>query len=63
MTHSVELNQEVSGYFILNFWESCSYADLDVLPVKFVKCDGEKEFYQLKKDNVIIGSDKTVCLI
>ncbi len=50
------------GYFILNFWEQCDYPDIEVLPVAFVKCEDEKNFYVLKRDNIILGSEKDICL-
>ena len=61
--NDTQINENEHGYFILNFWEQCEYADIDVSPVTFVKCEDEKEFYVLKKDNIILGSEKDICLI
>ena len=33
------------GCFILNFWEQCSYSDINVLPVVFVRCEGNLKDY------------------
>ncbi|MBE5926501.1 MAG: hypothetical protein E7270_06020 [Lachnospiraceae bacterium] len=51
------------GCFILNFWEQCSYSDINVLPVVFVRCEGEREVYNIKKNNIILGDEKDICLI
>lgn len=51
-----------SLFFILNFWEPFENEDIDMLPVVFVTCTGEKERYVLKKDNIIMGSEKDICL-
>ena len=51
------------GYIILNFWEQCDYGDLEVLPVAFAKCETNEELYVLKKDNIILGSERDICLI
>ena len=61
--NDIQIKDHEHGYFILNFWEQCEYADIYVSPVTFVKCKDEKEFYVLKKDNIILGSEKEVCLI
>ena len=50
------------GYFILNFREQCDCKDLDVLPVAFAKCGTNEELYVLKKDNIILGSERDICL-
>ena len=59
----MHISEQDRGYFILNFWEQCSYREIDVLPVAFVRCEDEKELYTLKKDNIILGSEKDICLI
>lgn len=51
------------GYFILNFWDQCSFEDINVLPIAFVPCENAKRLYELKKDNVILGDEKDICLI
>lgn len=61
--NDTQINADEHGYFILNFWEQSDYADLEVSPAAFVKCEDEKEFYVLKKDNIILGSEKDICLI
>lgn len=63
LTSDMYMSDDEHGYFILNFWEQCEYEKLNVLPVTFVKCEDERELYVLKKDNIIIGSEKEICLI
>ena len=58
----MEIHNSDHGYFILNFWEQCDYPDIEVSPVAFVKCGDEREGYVLKKDNIILGSEKDICL-
>ena len=60
--NDTQINVGECGYFILNFWEQCDYPDIEVLPVTFVKCEDEKDLYVLKRDNVILGSEKDICL-
>lgn len=31
-TKDIHISEDEQGYFILNFWEQCSYADINVLP-------------------------------
>lgn len=61
-TKDIHISESEHGYFILNFWEQCDYEDIEVLPVVFVKCESEREFFVLKKDNIILGSEKDICL-
>ena len=63
LTGDVNILENEHGYFILNFWQPCDYIELDVFPVSFVRCENEREFYILKKDNIIMGSEKDICLI
>lgn len=62
-TENIYISENEKGYFILNFWEQCSCADINVLPVVFVVCKGEREFYNLIKTNIILGDEKDICLI
>ena len=62
ITSNTHIIDNEHGYFILNFWEPCEYDDTDVLPVVFVRCESDRERYVLKKDNVIVGSEKDICL-
>lgn len=55
-------NREI-GLFILNMWDPCDVEDINVLPVDFVCCKDEKQVYELKKSNVIIGGISDICLI
>ena len=57
-TRDIFISEGECGCFILNFWEQCSYGEVDVSPVVFVKCESEKELYVLKKNNIILGSEK-----
>ena len=59
----MHITEGEKGYFILNFWEQCDYGDLEVLPVAFAKCETNEELYVLKKDNIILGSERDICLI
>lgn len=63
VTTDTIISKHSHGYFILNFWEQCNYPDIEAFPVAFVPCESEKEFYVLKKDNIILGSEKDICLI
>lgn len=58
-----DVDSGVNGYLILNFWEQCDYKDINVLPVSFAKCENNREYYQLKKDNIIVGRVDEFCLI
>lgn len=62
-TDNIYIPENEQGYFILNFWEQCSYSDINVLPVAFVRCEGEKELYNIRKTNIILGDEKDICLI
>ncbi len=61
--NDIHIAEGDKGYFILNFWEQCGYGDINVSPVAFVKCETLEELYVLKKDNIILGSERDVCLI
>ncbi|MBE5887669.1 MAG: hypothetical protein E7283_02405 [Lachnospiraceae bacterium] len=61
-TRDILISEGESGCFILNFWEQCSHSDINVFPVVFVKCESERELYVLKKNNIILGSEKDICL-
>ena len=63
LTNDVCITENDKGYFILNFWEQCEYEDVDIFPVAFIKCESEEELYILKKNNIIMGSEKEICLI
>ncbi|MBQ2744161.1 MAG: hypothetical protein IJF37_00890 [Lachnospiraceae bacterium] len=63
MTGDAYIPDGERGYFILDFWEPCDYEDLDTFPVAYVRCENDREFYVLKKDNIIIGSEEDICLI
>ncbi len=58
-----DFDSDAKGYLILNFWEQCDYKDINVLPVSFAKCENDREYYQLKKDNIIVGRVDEFCLI
>ena len=51
----VFIRPKEKGYFILNFWEQCSIADIETFPVSFVSCDNEQEAHELFKTNIIYG--------
>lgn len=59
----ITVTERVKGYFILNFWKQCDYEKLDVLPVSFARYVNDKEKYVLQKNNIILGSEKDICLI
>ncbi|MBQ2744808.1 MAG: hypothetical protein IJF37_04230 [Lachnospiraceae bacterium] len=61
--NDIHIANDEKGYFILNFWEQCDYKDIEVLPVAFAKCETLEELYVLKKDNIILGSERDICLI
>lgn len=61
--NDIDISNDEKGYFILNFWEQCDYKDIEVLPVAFAKCETLEELYVLKKDNIILGSERDICLI
>ena len=61
--NDIHISEADKGYFILNFWEQCDYVKLNVLPVAFAKCETLEELYVLKKDNIILGSERNICLI
>ena len=58
----IHIGENEKGYFILDFWEQCEHPDITVSPVVFVKCQDEREYYVLKKDNIVLGSEKDICL-
>lgn len=60
--NDIHISEADKGYFILNFWEQCDCGDLSVLPVAFAKCGTLEELYVLRKDNIILGSERDVCL-
>ena len=62
LTNNTCIKEDEQGYFILNFWEPCENKDMDVIPVVFVGCNNKNERYVLKKDNIIMGSEKDICL-
>lgn len=60
--NDINISETDKGYFILNFWEQCNYEELSTLPIAFAKCETLEELYVLKKDNIILGSEKDICL-
>ena len=62
-TEDIRIGASDKGYFILNFWEQCSYEDIDTIPVVFVYCRDNKKVHELKRDNIIIGNADDICLI
>ena len=51
------------GFFILNFWEQCDFSDINVLPVVFVHCETTEDESILRRDNIVLGDEKDICLI
>ena len=58
----IHISEGDKGYFILNYWEQCINKELGIMPVAFAKCETLEELYVLKKDNLILGSEREVCL-
>ncbi|MBQ2980504.1 MAG: hypothetical protein IJD58_00090 [Lachnospiraceae bacterium] len=63
ITQDTIIDKEEMGYFILNFWEQCDVADINVFPVVYVSCANEQEVYELFKSNIIYGGAAEICLI
>lgn len=63
ITSDTYISDSEHGYFLLDLWQPCEYEDVEVLPVVFVRCENDRELYVLKKDNIIMGSEKDICLI
>lgn len=61
-TRDIQINSQDKGCFILNMWEQCDEADINILPVDYVSNLTEQDLYMLKKDNVIVGEAKDICL-
>ena len=61
-TSEFYVDLQTNGYFILNMWAQCDVADINILPVDYVRNVSEQELYLLKKDNVILGDNKNICL-
>ena len=62
-TEDIYIKDKEQGYFILNFWDSCSYEDIEVLPVTYIPYTNDKQLYELRKNNIILGETKEICLI
>lgn len=60
--NDIHISDSDKGYFILNYWEQCNQGGLKNVPVTFAKCETLEELYVLKMDNIILGSEKDVCL-
>ena len=63
ITQDAVIDKQEMGYFILNFWEQCDVADINVFPVAYVSCANEQEVHELSKSNVIYGGPAEICLI
>lgn len=61
-TRDIQIDSQEKGCFILDMWTQCSVADINVLPVDYVENLTEQDLYMLKKDNVIVGGTKDICL-
>jgi len=61
-TKELHINSDEKGVFILNMWTQCDIADINVLLVDYVNNLSDCDLYVLKKDNVIIGGVKDICL-
>ena len=61
-TREFYVDLQTNGYFFLNMWTQCDVADINILPVDYVGNLSEQELYLLKKDNVILGDNKDICL-
>lgn len=61
-SRDIHFDLHEKGCFILNMWSQCSFADINVLPVDYVGNLTEQDMYMLKKDNVIVGETKDICL-
>ena len=51
------------GFFILDFWEQCDFPDINVLPVAFIDCKTTEDESILRRDNIVLGDEKDICLI
>ncbi len=61
-TEDINIDDKDKGLFILNFWEQCDYYDTRILPTIFVHCETKEEEYVLRKNNIILGDEKDICL-
>lgn len=63
MNRNLQVSENSKGYFILNFWDQCSYPDITVFPVEYVECIRDEDEYELFKTNIIYGGIGDICLI
>lgn len=47
----------------MDFWEQCDFPDINVLPVAFVDCKTTEDESILRRDNIVLGDEKDICLI
>ena len=50
------------GFFVLDMWNQCSIAQLDIFPVEYVTVNSNEEQYELFKYNIVMGCTKDICI-
>ena len=60
--NDIHISDTDKVYFIFNYWEQCVNKELALVPVDFAKCETIEELFVLRKDNILLGSERDVCL-
>lgn len=62
-TKNVNINSKKdNGFFVLDMWNQCDIAQLDIFPVEYIVVNSNEEKYELFKYNVVMGSVKDICM-